>query len=164
MATAAQRAHLHALATELYRHRGQLDYPPGDVRQAEDARDWTLTEQQAMVLLEHGGRMMFDCSEFCAWLLKCAGLWPFAQPGWTGSDLAAAVFPHYTDPRQALTGALVVFGRPPGHHMAMVYTPDPKGGNPVCVSHGRPGLDLQRLKVLEARQPPGLVLLSIAHL
>jgi len=162
LATDAQRKHLHALATELYKYRGQLDYPPGDRR---DGRDWYsfhLTETQALTILKHGGRLQFDCSEFDAWLLKCAGLWPWSSPGWTGSHLAT--LPHYSDPRAAFVGALVVFGPGGGHHEAMVYTPDPKNGNPMIVSHGRPGLDLIRLRDEAARQPPGITMLSIAHL
>lgn len=164
MATTAQRAHLHALCDLMRHHAAQLLYPPGDVRQPLDRYDWTLTETQATHVLNGGGRMMFDCSEMYAWLLKCAGLWPFSQPGWTGSDLAASVFPHYTDGRAALVGAGVVFGYPPGHHMAMVYTPDPKGGDPVCAGHGRAGFDVLRVSQVARSQPAGITYLSIAHL
>ena len=162
VASDAQRQHLHALATTMYGYRSQLDYPPGDRRDGRDSYSFHLTEQQALHVLHDGGRLQFDCSEFDAWLLKCSGLWPWSSPGYTGSHLAS--LPHYSDPRAAFVGALVVFGPGTGHHEAMVYTPDPKGGNPMCVSHGRPGLDIMRLKDIARYQPPGVTMLSIAHL
>jgi hypothetical protein len=162
VATTAQRNHLHALAYALEPHASQLDYPPQDVRQREDATDWALTEQQAEHVLTGGGRMMFDCSEFTAWLLKCAGLWKWASPGYTGSHLDT--LPNYTNGKDALIGALVVFGEGTGHHEAMVMRPDPKTGNPLCVSHGRPGLDFLTVSQIAAYQPPGVRFLSIAHL
>lgn len=164
MATEAQRQHVVAVLDFLHAHAAQLDYPPRDVRQRQDAQDWQLTEQQAHTLLTHGGRLMFDCSELAAWVWKCAGLWRWTQPGWTGSDLALAAFPHYTDGRDALPGAGVVFGNPPGHHMAIVHTADPTHGNPLCGSHGRPGFDLATVSQIAATQPAGLTYLSIAHL
>ena len=164
MATDAQRKHLHALATELYKYRAQLDYPPGDIRTSRDGYSFHLTETQALTILKHGGRLQYDCSEFCPWLLKCAGLWPWIQPGATGTHLNTPLMPHYSDPRAAFVGALAVFGPGSGHHEAMVYTPDPKGGNPMMVSHGRAGLDIMRLKDIARFQPPGITMLSIAHL
>lgn len=164
MATAAQRQHVAATLAYLYAHRSQLDYPPGDVRNAADSRQWALTEGQADKLLQAGGRLEFDCSQEAAWVWRCAGLWPWTQPGWTGSDLALSQFPHYTDPKIALVGAGVVFGRPPGHHMAIVWEPDPVHGNPILGSHGRPGFDRISLRDEMARQPSGLTFLSIAHL
>lgn len=166
MATSAQRAHLHALIGYLHAHAGQLDYPPGDQRTSRDAVSWSLTEQQAEHVLNGGGRMQMDCSEMGSWLLKAVGCWHVPAPGYTGSHLD--LLPHYTNARQALTGALVVFGHGTGHHEAMVYEPDPTHGNPLLGSHGRPGFDLRTLADLAASQAaagyPGITFLSIAHL
>lgn len=166
MATPAQRQHLLHLMDYLYNHRGQLDYPPGDVRGTRDAASWNLTEQMADHLIAGGGRMCMDCSQCCAWLLKCVGCWHWSSPGYTGSHLET--LPVYEDARGAMVGALVVFGPGTGHHEAMVHTPDPHGGNPLLASHGRPGYDLVKLRDLQAEQTagghPGVRLLSIAHL
>lgn len=162
MATTAQRNHLRALAYALEPHARQLDYPPGDQRDNRDGQWWAMTEQTAEHVLQGGGRLQMDCSEFCAWLLKCAGLWRWARPGYTGSHLDT--LPHYTNGKDALTGALVVFGGGTGHHEAMVMKPDPAKGDPLCVSHGGPGLDFLTVSQIAAFQPPGVTYLSIAHL
>jgi hypothetical protein len=168
MATTAQRVHVQGVLAFLYKYRAQLDYPPNDVRGSADARQWGLTEGAAEKVLEGGGRMEFDCSQCAAWVWRCAGLWPWSQPGWTGSDLALTQFPHYTNPKDALAGAGVVFGVPPGHHMALVWEPDTHGGNPVLGSHGEPGFDRITLQDEAARQASlgahGVTFLSIAHL
>jgi hypothetical protein len=163
MATTAQRDHLHALAYSLEPYRAQLDYPPGDQRTNRDNQTWAMSEQTALHVLHAGGRLQWDCSEFCSWLLKCAGLWKWDAPGYTGSHLDT-IWPHYTDGRQALVGALVVFGPGAGHHEAMVMTPDPKHGDPLCVSHGQPGLQFATVSQLAAVQPPGITYLSIQDL
>lgn len=166
MATAAQRQHVAAVLTMLQAHAGQLDYPPGDQRTSRDAISWGLSEQQCEHVLKAGGRVQWDCSEFCPWVLKCAGLWHLSQPGATGSHLG--LLPHYDDPRDAFIGALVVFGPGSGHHEAIVWKPDAKNGNPILASHGHAGFDRITLHDLAARQAasgyPGVTLLSIAHL
>lgn len=166
MATAAQRRHMRDAMDFLYAHRSQLDYPPGDQRDNRDAVSWRLTEQQAEHVLEHGGRVQWDCSEFCPWILKCAGCWHWSSPGYTGSHLQ--LLPVYEKAKAAGLGALVVFGPGDGHHEAIVYRPDPKGGNPLLQSHGRPGMDRVSLRDMQARQTaaghPGVRFLSIAHL
>lgn len=166
MATAAQRQHLLQLMDYLYAHRAQLDYPYNDVRTTRDAASWLLSEQQAEHLLTIGGRMQMDCSQTCAWLLKCVGCWHWSSPGYTGSHLET--MPVYHDPRGAYVGALVVFGPGTGHHECMVHTPDPQHGNPLLASHGRPGFDLVRLHDMAQSQAsegyPGVRMLSITHL
>ena len=162
VATRAQRAHVAAVLEELARYRGLLRYPPGDQRTGRDNVTWHLTEHEAFAALAAGDPLQWDCSEFCPWVLKCAGLWRWSSPGYTGSHLE--LLPVYTDARAAGIGALVVFGGGTGHHEAIVHTPDPHGGNPLLYSHGRPGLDVIRLHDEAARQPPGVRLLSIAHL
>jgi len=167
VATEAQRAHINALTAELYRYRSGLLYPPEDVRQPQDSRDFSLTEHQAMTLLAGGGTIMFDCSETFAWVLKCAGIWPLSYPGYTGTDLDVCK-PHYTNAREALVGAGVVFGPGTGHHVGWVHVPDPKHGNPEIAGHGRPGFDIRTLSDLAAEQAgmgyPGVTFVSIAHL
>jgi hypothetical protein len=74
----------------------------------------------------------------------------------------------YEKARGAGIGALVIFGPGTGHHEAMVYRPDPKGGNPLLQSHGRPGMDRVLLRDMAASQAaaghPGVRFCSIAHL
>jgi hypothetical protein len=166
VATHAQRLHVKSFLDLLYLHRAQLDYPPGDQRDNRDAAWWAMSEQQIAHVLAAGGRLSLDCSELGPKALRNAGAWPWSQAGYTGSHLQT--LPHYTNARGALIGALVVFGGGTGHHEAVVVGPDPKGGNPLLQSHGRPGMDRVRLKDLAASQAasghPGVTLLSIAHL
>lgn len=170
MATAAQRGHVRELIDYLAGHAGQIDYPPGDQRSARDSSSWVLTEGQADHLLANGGRLQFDCSEMDAWILKCAGLWHSALPGYTGSHLST--MPRYKNGRVALAGALVVLGcatEPTGHHEVIVHTPDPAHGNPIVGSHGHPGYWLGPLSEQVAIQASigyhgDPVFLSIAHL
>ena len=165
--TGAARRHALAVMTMLYTHRTLLRYPLNDLRAAWDAQSWQLTEQQAATLLGQGGHMQSDCSQTCAWILKCVGCWPWPWPGYTGSHLQT-IHPWYTDARAAEVGALVVFGPGTGHHEAIVHTPDPRHGDPLLGSHGRPGYDLVKLSVLAASQAaegfPGVRLLSVADL
>ena len=167
MATETQRRHVVATIDWLHSKASQLDYPPGDQRTWRDTYSWNLSEQAAEHLLAGGGRLQMDCSEMGSWILRCAGLWHWSQPGWTGSHLQLLT-QHYTDARQAYPGALVIFGSPPGHHEAVVYERDGTHGNPIVASHGRPGFDLVRLHDMQAEQAssghPGVTFLSIAHL
>lgn len=165
MATSAQRAHVVAVLNFFHAHAAHLLYPPGDQRTWRDAQSWGWSEQTAEHVLEAGGYWQGDCSEFGSYVLKCAGLWKWSSPGYTGSHLQ--LLPVYHDAGAAYPGALVVFGPGTGHHEAVVHTRDSRG-NPLLASHGRPGFDLVRLKALEASQTaagyPGVRLLSIAHL
>ena len=147
----------------MHRHAGQLDYPPGDQRTWRDSSSWQMSEQTLHHVLDGGGRWQGDCSEFGSYVLKLAGLWPWNQPGYTGSHLEL-LSPHYTDGKQAFPGALVIFGGGTGHHEAIVHTADPAKGDPLCASHGRPGFDLLRVSQIAVGQPPGITYLSIAHL
>src|SRR3954447_7886803 len=150
MATHAQRVHVGHTIEWLHQHAAQLDYPPHDNRDSRDAHDWHLTEQQAEHVLAAGGRLQLDCSEVGSWVLKCAGLWRWNDPGWTGSHLELLT-QHYTDARIALVGALVVFGPGGGDHEAIVYHPDAAHGNPIIAGHGRPGFDVEPLLSAAAR-------------
>lgn len=166
MATLAQRQHGVAILDLFHAHAAQILYPPGDVRTAQEAADWQLTETKLDALLRGGGTVEFDCSDFSAYVLKLMGCWPWGSPGYTGFDLAqTSRMPHYTNPRDAEQMALCVWGEYPGHHMAPVHTPDPKGGNPLFYSHGEPGIQVVTLAEETARQGGRpYVFLSVAHL
>lgn len=167
MATAAQRAHGFRVMQMMVKHSAQFLYPLHDVRTHLDAASWALTEAQAERLLAQGGKMQFDCSETCPWILRCAGMWRWSQPGATSSHLKT-IFPQYTNARAARTCALAVFGPGGGHHEAIVYQPDPAHGNPLMLEHGSPGIHLTRLHDIAARQAaeghPGVRMLAITRL
>ena len=166
MATVAQRKHVLAVLDFFHAHAGHLLYPPKDVRTAFDNECWHWSEHTTEVMLNSGHYWQGDCSEFGSYVLKCAGVWKWNTAGATSSHLQ--LLPVYSNPKDALTGALVVFGPGGGHHEAVVHTPDPRYGNPLLSSHGRPGFDAVKLRDLEAEQTsmgyPGVRFLSIAHL
>lgn len=164
MATHAQREHAVRVMDFMHEHREQLAYPPGDERTTRDNISWRLSEQHMETLLRRGGIWQGDCSEFGSYVLKCAGLWHWQEPGWTGSHLI--LLPrHYTDGRLALPGALVIFGVGNGKHEAVVRTRDERHGNPIVASHGRPGFDLLPASEIAAAVGTGAIrYLSIAHL
>ena len=162
MATKAQREHAVKVMDYMRSHAGHLLYPPGDQRTTRDSVSWHLTEQHLHHVLNSGGYWQGDCSEFGSYVLKLAGLWKWSEPGWTGSHLE--LLPHYTDGKKARPGALVVFGPGSGSHEAVVHTADPRNGNPLCASHGRPGFDLLRVSQIAAGEPHVVRYLSIAHL
>jgi hypothetical protein len=153
MATDAQRAHGAALMDLFLKHSGQVIYPPGDVRTGQEAADWNLTEQKLDAVFAAKLTVEFDCSDYSAYLLKLMGCWPWLSPGWTGSDLlAVGQMPHYTNAKLAKVMALCVWGTAPGHHMAPVRFPDPKGGNPTFYSHGENGIQVVTLAEETVRQ------------
>lgn len=166
MATHAQREHVVRLLDFCHKHPSGLLYPPSDIRTGFDAVSWHMTEQHFEHVLNAGGKWQGDCSEFGAYVLKCAGLWRWPQPGYTGSHLR--LLPdHYTDGKRARPGALVVCGLdrdPNGRHELIVHTADPKGGNPIVASHGRAGYDHGRVSEFVTGSLSGHVYLSIAHL
>ena len=163
MATKAQRAHAVEVMNFMHQHASHLAYPPGDERSSRDNISWHLTEGHMKTLLEQGHYWQGDCSEYGSYVLKCAGLWHWSSPGWTGSHLELLPH-HYTDGRNADPGALVIFGAGSGKHEAIVHTADHKHGNPIVSSHGRPGLQVERVSVIAASIGGGVRYLSIAHL
>ncbi len=163
MATKAQRAHAVEVMDFMHHHASHLAYPPGDERTNRDGVSWHLTEQHMKALLESGHIWQGDCSEFGSYVLKCAGLWHWSQPGWTGSHLELLPH-HYTNGKLALAGALVIFGQGSGKHEAVVHTKDPRNGDPLCASHGRAGLDMLRVSQIAAAIGGGVRYLSISHL
>jgi len=163
VATHAQRVHVGHTIEWLQAHAARLDYPPRDNRDDRDSWSWHLTEGQAEHVVAGGGRLQLDCSELGSWVLKCAGLWHWSTPGYTGSHLELLTS-HYTDPRTADVGALVIFGPGTGDHECIVYRPDHDHGDPVLAGHGRPGFDVAHLSEIRARHRPPVRFLSIAHL
>lgn len=148
----------------LYQHRSQLAYPPQDLRGPADQATFRLTEQTLEHLLKAGGRITADCSEMVTELLHWVGCADpnglhYRYAGYTGTMLAH--LPHYTNPRGAGVGALVVFGPGSGEHVSMVYEP---GADPLLQSHGRPGLDRWRLSEERTFHSPPVTFLSVAHL
>jgi len=161
VATAAQRRELLALMDYCVAHRGQVHYPPGDVRTEKVATIKSWVDIHARVT--RVGGWTIDCSQMDEALLRAAGcVLPF-RDGYTGSFLQH--LPHYTDGRNANVGGLVVFGPGTGHHMAMVHTPDPKHGNPLLMSHGQEADPrLIYLSQEQAGQPHPATFCSIAKL
>ena len=83
----------------------------------------------------------------------------YRECGYTGTLLGH--LPHYTNPKEAAVGALVVFGPGSGDHVSMVHTP---GADPLLQSHGRPGMDRLHLSQEKTWHRPPVTFLSIAHL
>jgi hypothetical protein len=166
--TAADRKRLHAIMGKLIAHHAQLDYPLHDVRGKLDAQTFALTWPQAVHRLDNGGRLMFDCSGCVTCTYKWAGLKDpnglgYRHVGYTGTMLAH--LPHYTNAKRARVGALVVFGPATGEHVAMVYTADKVGGDPLLFSHGARGLTGPIRLHREARfHDPPVTLLSVSSL
>lgn len=166
MATRAQRHHAVEVMDFMHHHANHLLYPPGDQRTNRDNSSWHMTETQMERLLNGGGYWQGDCSEFGSYVLKLAHLWPWPQPGWTGSHLELLPH-HYTDGKKARAGALVVCGLEfdkNGKHEMIVHTPDPKHGDPLVASHGRPGFDLLRVSQIAKDGLAGHVYLNISGL
>jgi hypothetical protein len=167
MATSAQRLHLEHIMARMEYYRTQLAYPPADDRGPLDAATFKMSEQQAEHVLANQGRLTFDCSEAVTVWCKWAGLSDpnglnYRYCGYTGTMLNH--LPHFREGHYANIGAIVVFGPGTGHHCAMVCVPDYEHGNPVCTSHGRPGLDVASVSEIAKTQPPGITYLSILHL
>jgi hypothetical protein len=161
--TPTQRSHLHSLMGYLLYHRAQVHYPTGDVRTETIHALATMDELEQRV--GRPGGLTIDCSQSVTMLCHVAGLSDpnghgYRDDGYTGTLLAH--LPHYTNPKAAMVGALVVFGPGTGKHVAMVYTP---GSNPVCWSHGQESdPKLYPLSALRAALPAPVTFLSIAGL
>jgi hypothetical protein len=157
----AQRDQLHATMSYLLAHRGQVHYPFEDIRTETVAAIRSFADIHALVSRPQG--VTWDCSQTCEALLRSVGAKLKFRNGATGSFLAT--LPKYTDGRLARVGACVVFGPGTGHHMAEVFTPDPKHGNPLLLSQGQE--DDPRLIYLwqeAAFQPHPYTFCSIAKL
>lgn len=169
MATKNQRAHLHGLMAFLLAHEPQCNYPRHDVRGPLDAATFALTEAEMRERIRIGGHLMFDCSQSTAQLLVwvgCKGAWlretysNGVPKVYTGTMLGH--LPHYTQPKNAMVGALVVYGPATGDHVSMVMEPGP---DPILWSHGYDGGPvLIRLSAQRAMHRPPVTFLSIAGL
>lgn len=133
MVTEAQRRTMLALMDFLIAHRGQVHYPPNDVRREKVATIAHPADIHDRVL--RSGGWTVDCSQISEAIHRAAGLKLPFRDGYTGSYLDN--LPHYSDGRGAYIGGPVVFGPGEGHHMALVHTRDPKHGNPLLFSHGQ---------------------------
>lgn len=161
MATTLQRAHMLGLMRFLLAHEPQIHY--GQIRPMKTAK---LTEQQLANLFSVGGTITSDCSETATLICRLAGL---ANPngttyesgaGYTGTMLNH--LPHYTDPRGASVGALVVFGPGTGDHVGLVMTP---GADPWIFDHGsESGPKRRRLSTVAAAHRPPVTFLNISSL
>lgn len=159
--TVAQRRELVALMDYCVAHRGQIHYPPNDIRSEKvgTIADWT--DIHTRVMRPSGWEV--DCSQFCEALLRAVGAKLPFKDGYTGSFLE--FLPTYHDGRGAMAGAVVVFGPGTGHHMAMVHTPDPTHGNPLLCSQGSdPDPRLISLTAEASGQPAGIRFCSVAKL
>ena|SRR5579862_737047 len=171
MATTAQRQHAVAVMDTLHAHASLCLYPPHDQRTQVEQADWYLSEAKLETLVMQGHTIEFDCSDSSSWIYKVCGLWPVSRgQGYTGTWLDLGLS-RYTDGRQALKAAPVIFGidrEPTGHHMGLVHTPDPKNGNPLVSEHGSPGWAFTRLHDIVARQTgegyPGYTFLNVSRL
>ena len=111
------------------------------------------------------GRAEWDCTQMTYALLGAIFGGVKDQDGYTGTQLDD--FPHYTDPRKAFTGALVVVGPGTGEHGMIVRHPDKHHGDPTVLSHGGPppfNCRYVPLSVEAASHRPPVTMLSIAHL
>lgn len=162
MVTEAQRANLGLLMDWTFAHRHLVSYPPGDDRVTTVHEIVSVADFKAAVL---AGRAEWDCTQMTYALLGAIFGGVKNQDGYTGTQLAD--FPHYSDPRRAYTGALVVLGPRTGSHGCMVRHRDSTHGDPTVFSHGGSGAFAARfvpLSVEVASHQPPTTMLSIAHL
>lgn len=160
--TAYQRRELLALMDYCIAHRGQIHYPPNDVRREKvwTIKSWLDIHER---VLRPGG-WTIDCSQMAEALHRAAGIRLPFRDGATGSYLDHCL-PHYFDGREAFVGAPVVFGGGSGHHMGLVHTRDTQNGNPLLFSHGQESDPrLIYLSQEQAWQPHPATFCSIAHL
>lgn len=144
-----------------YRERGKIHY--AQIRPMRTRRIASLHLLQQALQSPHG--ITADCSESVTMLCRLAGLddpngFGYDGHGFTGTLLHHLA--HYTNPRSANVGALVVFGPGSGHHVCMVRHP---GADPVLWSHGQEsGPIYLRLSEEKRYQAEPTVFLSIAKL
>jgi hypothetical protein len=132
VASTAQREHLVALLRWTIAHERAFHY-----LQRRPMRYVGWSESQLRTWIDHGGTVSMDCSEYTKTMFHMAGLHDPTGRGydpWGNTDSMLSALPHYFDPMEAHPGALVVWGKVPSHHVAVVIERD---GNPLLASHGR---------------------------
>jgi hypothetical protein len=156
-----QRRELAALMDYLHAQRAKVHYAEVRPMQTRRIRSWALLHRA----VESPAGITMDCSESVTLLCKLAGLddpngFGYDGTGYTGTLLHH--LPHYTSPRRAKVGGLVVFGPGSGDHVCMVRHP---GVNPTLFSHGQEAgpLYVTLADESKAHRPP-VTFLSIAHL
>jgi hypothetical protein len=117
----------------LIAHRGQVHYPPGDIRREKVGTIKSPADIHERVM--RAGGWTIDCSQMAEAILRAAGIRLPFRDGYTGSFLQH--LPHYSDGRGAFIGGPVVFGPGTGHQIAHVHTRDAHHGNPLLFSHGQ---------------------------
>jgi hypothetical protein len=156
VATLAQRQHLHALMGYLLAHKQAVHYPPHDVRTHRASEIQTEAELHERIV---AGTFEYDCSQTVEILCVVVGLhWPRALVnGYTGTLLAG--LPQYTNPRNAMVGALCVVGPGTGEHVWMVAG---AGADPLLWGNGSEAGPNEIRYSAEGRRPR--TFLSIAAL
>lgn len=162
--TAAQRSALHEMMRQLTDAEHGVHY--------EQRRPMQLQKLPYAAALrearENDAGVRADCSEFVTALCKWAGLEDPNGNGYNGAGYTGTMLkhlPHYHNPAGAYTGALAVFGPGTGEHVAMVYEPDRRNGDPLLCSHGQErGPLLIRLSVERQFHSAPVTMLSIAGL
>lgn len=160
MATPFQRNHLHGLMMWLVLHEELILY-----KQDRPMKSQHLFERDLVALFAAKKTFAMDCSESVTMMCRMAGLKDpnglnYNGAGYTGTLLKH--LPHYSDPKDADVGALVVFGPGDGDHVCQVAV---AGKDPMLFSHGQnKGPVLIRLSDERKYQKPPVTFLSIAKL
>jgi hypothetical protein len=132
VASTAQREHLVALLRWTIAHERAFHYLQ---RRPMHYVSWSETQLRAWLI--HGGTVSMDCSEYVKTMFHMSGLHDPTGRGFDAfgnTDSMLSTLPHYDDASEAHPGALVVWGRVPSHHVAVVLE---RGDNPTLASHGR---------------------------
>jgi hypothetical protein len=133
LTTEVEREKMAMLMDTLVENEPEVHYK--EIRPMPTCSIHSVTELRKQLASKNGITM--DCSESVTLICKLAGLKDpngndFNCRGFTGTLLKN--LPHYTDPRIARIGALVVFGPGDGEHVCMVRH---RGKNPTLFSHGQ---------------------------
>jgi hypothetical protein len=133
MATDAERAKAVKVMDLLVRYTGKVHY-----QQYRPMRTkWINTMDELKKALASSRGITMDCSEAVTLIAHIAGMhdpnnMQYGGWGYTGTILNYCK-PHFTDPKKAHVGSLVVFGPGTGDHVCMVRK---AGNDPLLFSHG----------------------------
>lgn len=129
MASDLQRAHLVGLGNWLISKAALIDYA-----QRRPMRSSGLYEQDLADRFKAGTHLVLDCSESVTLMFRMAGLKDPNGFNYNGDGNTTSMYNalgHYTDPKRAKAGALVIYQNPA--HVSMVLT---AGADPWLFSHG----------------------------